>query len=216
MERVLTTEVRRALAAFIAVTVGAMALVGLVEVGVAVIVAAVVSVALGAAAASLLTSRRGHRRSGIAVASRVARHGLLAVGVVLALAGSSSLFGRPGPLVATAALLAWWRLAARPRPPAHPARGEVLRVLDRGANRPVPEDVETAVRALDGPSLGRVWRACRPEGRVTGVPVRVQAELAGIREIVLDELERRDPDAFASWLARGATDDPPVPFDELS
>lgn len=73
---------------------------------------------------------------------------------------------------------------------------------------PMVGDVENLVRALDAPSLARAWAASRAKG-ITEGSVQDQMDLARLRQVLLDECERRDPVAFASWLERGAPDGPP-------
>lgn len=114
-------------------------------------------------------------------------------------------------------------------------RGAVDTVEQRGA-RP---DVDDFVRSVGGAPLARVWTATRDggtaeaqvlvrsfdnaalarawsESRTAGEPSEParRAELAAIRGMLLDEVERRDPAAFSAWLARGAPDAPPVPTPE--
>jgi hypothetical protein len=76
--------------------------------------------------------------------------------------------------------------------------------LEGGAAR-----VEALARSLDDGSLARAWAECRAAGEPADAAQKL--ELAMIRGALLDELERRDPVAFASWLARGAPDGPPLP-----
>lgn len=79
----------------------------------------------------------------------------------------------------------------------------------RTANRDGgPARAQVLVRSFDNPALARAWSESRAAGEPSE-PAR-RAELAAIRGMLLDEVERRDPAGFSSWLARGAPDDPPV------
>jgi hypothetical protein len=54
--------------------------------------------------------------------------------------------------------------------------------------------------------LGRAWVRSSAALSSTRDPV-ARARLVSRRQQALDELERRDPDGFARWLAAGATID---------
>lgn len=88
--------------------------------------------------------------------------------------------------------------------------GELVLWLRPGAR--IVGDAETLVRALDTASLARAWAACRAKG-IPEASIQEQMELARLRQLLLDEFERRDPVAFAAWLKRGAPDEPPLPVD---
>lgn len=129
---------------------------------------------------------------------------------------------------AALALVGWWALPRRRRPLAAaeaPGGGgpegdgkreeevvaslsgtplALLRAAWRGESDGAAEAV---VRSFDRVALARAWAQCRAMGDPD--PARA-AEIVAIRGVILDEIEHRDPQAFESWLARGAADDPPV------
>ena len=199
----------------LALTGGALAAVGGVSIGVAglvsVVLAAVVTGCLGA----------GLHREGAGEQSRQAavdvgwRTAVVTVGVLLVLSGSAVLAGGAVTALlagcALATVLLRWAVRSRrgqqaparasaPRPSAAREPDETATVLPL-----VPAD-GSWVRVLSVPALGREWVRTSAALARTQAPAARQ-ELVLRRQQALDELERRDPQGFARWLAAGATVD---------
>ena len=180
-------------AALLVLAGGALAAVGGITLGfsglVAVVFAAVLVACIGA----------GLGREGGSSREAVLRTGVGTVAVLLVLTGSVVVAG--GVLTALLAgcvagvLLGRWavRSARHRRAPAAPV------VPLYGADG-------SWARALTVPELGQEWlRSSAALARTSGASAR--QELVRRRQEALDELERRDPDGFARWLAGGATVD---------
>jgi hypothetical protein len=181
---------------------------------VATTVAGAVAAALAAGAAR--ESSRGSRPAVVDAAWKSAAGtvvGLLLVSGLVVLAGGVVATLVTG-LALAGALGLWLRarhrpgaaarhrpVAGRPRPAAAPP-APLSSVRGGGSERGL-----LPVSVLPTPVLGREWLhstaalAGRLEPRVRQLIVRR-------REEALDELERRDPDGFARWLAAGPSTDP--------
>ena len=197
------------------VGMGALGLVGglslrgpsLVAVGLAGTLAACV------AAGVVRESSRNDRRSMIEAAVQAAG---CTVGVLLVLAGIAALAGSGVAVLAVGVALAGGlvRAALRARstaPPRTPSpTGDPVRELPARPSEPsalLPADpgsdgVPAPVWTLTTPALGHEWLTTTAAlaGRLD--PAARQS-LVGRRGETLDELERRDPDGFARWLADG-------------
>jgi len=182
----------------------------------------VASMVAGAVAAALAAgvareSSRGSRAAVVDAAWKAAAGtvvGLLLVSGLVVLAG-----GVVATLVtglALAGALGLWLLRGRHRPGAAAGHRPVAGRPRPAAAPPAPlssvrgsgsERGLLPVSVLPTPVLGREWLhstaalAGRLEPRVRQLIVRR-------REEALDELERRDPDGFARWLAAGPSTDP--------
>jgi hypothetical protein len=185
---------------------------GLVAVGLAGTLAA--CAAAGIARESKGSTRRSVFEAAVQAAAWTA-------GALLVLSGITTLAGGGVAALVVGTLLAAWlvRAALRARhagpstPPVgtSPAPYEVLLRLAQPevpAERRAPFVGSAAllppVATLDTATLGQEWLTTTVAlaGRLT--PATRQS-LVGRREEVLDELERRDPDGFARWLAAGPT-----------
>jgi hypothetical protein len=148
------------------------------------------------------------------------------VGALLVLSGTAALAGGVVAAlvagVAGSAGLAYWLLhaagtarAARearaledtPRPWPVPPSGSLPGSAPRGA-MPTRTDVAGAARvlppvsALPTDALGREW--LRTSAALAGrLEPAARSSIVRRRQAALDELERRDPDGFARWLAAG-------------
>jgi hypothetical protein len=183
---------------------------GLVAVGLAGMLAAC------AAAGIARESSRPDRRSTIEAAVQAAG---CAVGGLLALAGIATLAGAVVAVLVGGVALAGWlvRLVLRDRssgqraaaPSVPPATGEPVAGLparppDRPDRTVFPPSggLPAPVWTLTTHALGQEWLSTTAAlaGRLE--PTARQS-LVGRRAETLDELERRDPDGFARWLAVG-------------
>lgn len=185
---------------------------GLVAVGLAATLTAC------AAAGIARESSRNDRRSTIEAAVQAAG---CTVGGLLVLAGIAALAGGGVAVLTGGAALAGWlvRAALRDRPtgPAAAAPSQLPSPTgDRMPSLPTPPPVLTGrtvseprsnglpapVWTLTTPALGQEWliTTAALAGRLEPA---VRQWLVGRREETLDELERRDPDGFARWLAVG-------------
>ena len=194
---------------------GALAVVGGVALGGPGLVGVCLAATLAACtAAGIVREAPAHSR-GSAVEAAVWAAGWTA-GVVLVVAGVSTVAGGAVATLAVVAavsvvvLVRWARVkrtanrtpGGRSRPPA----GEVLQLPvgphpvtsgePTGERRPVP------VASLSTRALGDEWvrTTAALAGRLTPA---VRTSLVRRREEVLDELESRDPEGFARWLAAG-------------
>ena len=183
-------------------TGGALAAVGGVSIG----VPGVVSVVLAAVVAGCLGA--GVAREGAGPHSRQAsvdlawRTAVVTVAVLLVLSGCTVLAGGAVTALlagcALAVVLARWALRSRRQ---RSGAAPVATVL------PMAPAADGAwVRTLTVPALGREWVRTSAALARTQAPVARQA-LVLRRQQALDELERRDPEGFARWLAAGATVD---------
>ncbi len=81
----------------------------------------------------------------------------------------------------------------------------------RGAGRQV--SVRSTVPGLDDAELCLVWRRSHEELQRTPAGGPALRQLAEVRQLLLDELEKRDPAGFRRWLGSGAlTGEDPRPF----
>ena len=184
-------------AALLVLAGGALAAVGGITLGfsglVAVVFAAVLVACIGA---GLGRAACGSARKA------VQRTGMCTLAVLFELTGSVVVAG--GVLTALLAgcvagvLLGRWavRSARHRRAPMAPAAPVV----------PLYGADGSWARALTVPELGQEWlRSSAALARTSGASA--WQELVRRRQEALDELERRDPDGFARWLAGGATVD---------
>lgn len=178
---------------------------GLVAVGLAATLAACT------AAGIARESTRPTRRSTI----EAAVHGAAwTVGALLVLSGVAALASPAVAVVLVGAVLGAWliravmrsRSAGKAAPPAAPAGAEAphhpAHAPDLGRTAPVP--LPLPVWTLTTPALGQEWLTTTVllAGRLDPT---ARHSVVGRREEALDELERRDPDGFAQWLAAGTT-----------
>jgi hypothetical protein len=182
---------------------------GLVAVGLAAALAACT------AAGIARESSRNDRRTTIEAAVQASAW---TVGVLLVLSGIAALAGGGVAALVVGAALAGWlvRAALRSRPARPAAPAPPVASSPGGAGvlfLPVPPaeipgfsaDPHSASRpvwTLPTPALGQDWldTTAALAGRLDPA---ARASLVNRREEVLDELERRDPDGFAQWLAVG-------------
>lgn len=189
----------RSVLALLVLVGGALAAVGGVSLGlpglIAVALAAGVAGCLGAGIARD-AAVRDPRQAAVDAAWRSA---VATVAVLLVLSGSVVVAGGAMALLLAAigvlAVLARWGLRS-------------LRADRRAAPAAVVPLVadDGWVRELSVPGLGREWVRTSEALPRTGDPVARQL-LVRRRQEALDELERRDPEGFARWLAAGATVD---------
>jgi hypothetical protein len=128
-------------------------------------------------------------------------------GVVLVVAGVSMVAGGAVAAIVVLAALAVvalrWARSQRRRTTVAPARGEVRRLpLGPAPALPVGDRRTQPVSALSTRALGDEWMhtTAALAGRLSPA---TRAALARRREETLDELELRDPEGFARWLAAG-------------
>ena len=132
------------------------------------------------------------------------RAGAWTVGGLLVVCGASAIAGAgAGVLVVlfgAGALLARWLL--RRRVGALPA-GDVVPLFGREAEGSAGAEWPAGLSVAE---LGRAW--VRSSAALAGTrDPGVRERLVARRQQALDELERRDPEGFARWLADGATID---------
>jgi hypothetical protein len=199
---------RRTARAFLAVALLALAAVGalaIVEAGVPPAVLAVAAAGLLVAVVTTMTTPG--RRPGTPI---VARRVGLGVALLLALVGAVEVSGGTGLVLVAAGALAWSALAPGGRGTAR----RVLGLVSKGEHvwarleRQARAGVGTAylrleLRALADPVLLDVWSAGR-RPVLQRLPASVLLGVATLRELVLDELEARDPVGFHAWLDAGA------------
>ena len=136
------------------------------------------------------------------------RTGAWTVGGLLAVCGASAIAGAgAGVLVVLlggGAWLARWLL--RRRAAAVPA-ADVVPLFGRdGEGRDAGGAAAEWPAGLSVAELGRAWVRSSAALAATGDPA-ARERLVARRQQALDELERRDPEGFARWLADGATID---------
>ncbi|WIX98592.1 hypothetical protein QRX60_31575 [Amycolatopsis mongoliensis] len=101
-------------------------------------------------------------------------------------------------ILAVLAAVGWWA-AKRVRSPGPRGRRSV--------------SIRSALPDADVAELCLVWRRSHEELRRTPDDDPARAQLAVVRQLLLDELERRDPAGFARWLENGAlAGSDPLPF----
>ena len=166
-----------------------------------------------AAAAGILvvavsSTVRMSRSRGWTVVRRALADALLAVVFTLALQGWVG-FAGPLPSAGTVVLLAAssppavWLLRRLHR---HGPAGAGARRIERGvrdeAPTPMPSMRPRDVASMSTADIGASWRRTARELPRTREPHR-RAQLAELRRLYLDELERRDHAGFRSWLNAG-------------
>ena len=159
----------------------------------------------GCTAAGIAREAPGHRRGAVLEAAVWAA--CCTAGVVLVVAGVSTVAGGAvAALVVLAALavvaVRWARIQRR-RTPATAERGEVRRMpAGPSPALPVGDRRMRPVAALSTRALGDEW--VRTTAALAGsLSPAARAALVRRREETLDELELRDPEGFAKWLAAG-------------
>ncbi|SOC47394.1 hypothetical protein SAMN05660748_0793 [Blastococcus aggregatus] len=180
----------------------ALAVVGALALRIPGLVALMVAAALvGATTAGMVSEAPGARR-GAALDAGVRAAGWTA-GALLVLAGLSALAGAlvavlVGAVVAGAVVgVRLRRSGAQQGRTQRPAPVRPLPVRTDGPTLLMPP-----VGGLSTRALGDEWLRSTVLLTARLDPV-VRRALVGRREMVLDELERRDPDGFARWLADG-------------
>lgn len=167
----------------------------------------VLGVGLGGALAVALVAAwvEPARRPNVKV---LGRRMVLAAWCYLAVIGGAVVSGAGGVLVG-AAMAACWVGCARSR--SGRAGGDLwqrveMRADDRAGG---PASLRAFLRNLDDEALLRIWESSRlAMGHAE--PSRRALQVARVREHLLDEVERRDPDAFHAWLDTGARTDWPA------
>jgi hypothetical protein len=190
---------------------GALGVIGGLALGGPGLVGVGLAAALAGCTAAGIAREAPDRPRGSALEAAVWAAGWTA-GAVLVVAGVSTV---AGGAVATAFVLAAlsigalrWGRRQRPRSAASGGRGgsaEVLRLpVGPAQAAPAGDHRMRPVTALTTRALGEEWlrTTAALAGRLSPV---ARASLVGRREEALDELERRDPDGFARWLAAGPT-----------
>jgi hypothetical protein len=69
-------------------------------------------------------------------------------------------------------------------------------------------DTVRRLSELEVPVLCAIWEDLRSARVANGRPRPQEEQLRELRQRVLDELERRDPQGFSRWLSSGAVDSP--------
>ncbi|MGX5657715.1 hypothetical protein ACWKWC_23280, partial [Geodermatophilus nigrescens] len=154
------------------------------------------------------------------------RTGVATIGVLLFLSGTAALGGPvltvlAGAVLAVGGLGLWLLHAGRPPrrnavpappPPGGPAPAPGPRPVGaRPAEAHATVTFSPPVATLSTAALGREWLSTS-----TALGGRLEAatrqSVVRRREEVLDELERRDPEGFARWLADGALGSDPAGY----
>jgi hypothetical protein len=180
----------RILLGFGAVVGGALAVVG----GLALRPTGLVAVGLAAVVATCLAAgvARESRSAQPAVVEAAWRAGVATVAVLLILSGTAVLGGAVLTLLVAGAAAAVWIVLVAVR-------------SSRAASRPAAPGQRSTfplppVSSLSTGDLGREW--VRTTTALAGLlDARTRAAIVVRRQQTLDELERRDPDGFARWLA---------------
>jgi hypothetical protein len=196
---------------------GALAVVGTLAVGGPGLVGIGLGAALAACTAAGIVREAPASMRGSALEAAVRAAGAVAGGL-LVVAGLATVAGGVAAALAVVAVLVVVvvRVLRKPRPTASSAAatthrrtpvGEVLGLPpSRPAARPgpVPAVGLRPVATLTTRAIGDEW--LRTTAALSGrLPSAARAALVLRREEILDELERRDPDGFAVWLAAGPT-----------
>jgi hypothetical protein len=137
--------------------------------------------------------------------------GAVTVGGWLALTGLVAVLGPASGAVILALLLAaialtWRRLHRQLHRRLGPQRGLALpgrSPARRGVSRVSPRALPSAPEALATPQLCLAWQESYL-ALLTLPPGPARSQIVRVRERLLDELERRDPDGFTRWLDAGA------------
>jgi hypothetical protein len=101
----------------------------------------------------------------------------------------------------------WWQVRRRARPRRTPRPPVTSHVGPEVADSP------RSPTSLTMPQLCALWRKSRAGLRFATSPEAL-VEVVMAREVLLDELERREPEAMAEWLDAGAVE-PEGPSDYL-
>ncbi|MCZ2817617.1 hypothetical protein [Modestobacter sp. VKM Ac-2984] len=178
---------------------GALAAIGGVSLGLPGLIAVALAAAVAACLGAGIARDAAVRDPGQAALDAAWRSAVATVAVLLLLSGCAVVAGGAITvlLVAIGLLAVLVRWAVRS-----------VRADRRGAPAvvlPLTTD-DGWVRALSVPALGREWVRTSAALAETREPVARQ-QLVHRRQEALDELERRDPEGFARWLAAGATVD---------
>ncbi|MCZ2803962.1 hypothetical protein O2W18_02465 [Modestobacter sp. VKM Ac-2983] len=178
---------------------GALAAIGGVSLGLPGLIAVALAASVAACLAAGVARDAATRDPGQAAVDAAWRSAVATVAVLLVLSGCAVVAGGAITvlLVAAGLLAVLIRWAVRS-----------LRADRRDASAvvlPLRTD-DGWVRALSVPALGREWVRTSAALAQTREPVARQ-QLVHRRQEALDELERRDPEGFARWLAAGATVD---------
>ncbi len=166
--------------------IGALAALGLITAGFAVLLPGLVAAIVGAVVACSLARQRGAGPSKTWLAGF--GWGTGAGAGVLAIAGLVVVIG-PGMVPAAAALgvpLVW----SHRRPPA--ARPAV----------PEPEDDAAPLRGLSNLQLSRAWQTSYSQLAAAHDAASLN-RVCAVRRQQLDEIERRDPTGFHRWISSG-------------
>jgi hypothetical protein len=167
-------------------TACALAVLGLITAGSAVVVPVLVTPVAGALVAGALARHRGESRSRT-VAAGAFGAGAGALGV-LAVAGLVTVIGMAAvPVAAALGGLLVWLHRGSPRRPDRPR---------------ATATAEAPLRSLSNTQLARAWQASYADltaAHDSGTLERVCA----VRKQQLDEIERRDPTGFHRWISSG-------------
>jgi hypothetical protein len=188
---------------------GALAVVGGLALGGPGLVGVGLAAALAGCTAAGIAREAPARSRGSVLEAAVCAAGWTA-GVILLVAGISTVAGGAVAAVVVLAVMSvvalrWGR---RQRAQTAPAAGQVVRLPVGPAPSGFPVGSRMLpVTALSTRALGEEW--LRTTAALAGrLSPAARASLVGRREEALDELELRDPDGFARWLAAGPGNDP--------
>jgi hypothetical protein len=131
------------------------------------------------------------------------------VGALLVVSGSAALLGGPITVALIAVTVLAWLLRSGRRSD-HGARAarRARREQPQAAHLSVVPELpdEGPVSGLSTLALGREWLRTSA-ALASGLDAAARRAIVERREATLDELERRDPDGFARWLAMGPEPD---------
>ncbi len=170
--------------------------------------AATLSAAAGLLVIAVSSAVRLARSSWLVALPRGLGDALLAVVITLALQGWVAFTGALATagalllLVGSSPPVVWWlRRRHGHAPPTARAQRQDRAVRDE-APSPVPSLRPRDVAAMTTADIGAAWRRTTRELPRIREPRR-RAQLAELRRLYLDELERRDHHGFRSWLNAG-------------
>lgn len=201
----LRTVLTRSVLGLLVLFGGALAAVGGVSLGLPGLLAVALAASVAACLGAGIARDAAPRDPGQAAVDAAWRSGVGTVAVLLVLSGCAVVAGGAITvlLVGAGLLAVLVRWAVRSVRADRRATAAVVLPL-------TPDD--GWVRALSVPALGREWVRTSAALAQTREPVARQ-QLVHRRQEALDELERRDPEGFARWLAAGATvDSDPAEF----
>ena len=167
-------------------TACALAVLGLISAGSAVVVPVLVTPVAGGLVAWALVRHRGEGRSRtVAAVARGAAAGVLGV---LGVAGLVTVIGMAAVPVAA-------------------ALGGLLALLHRGSPRRcarghVAATVEAPLSSLSNTQLARAWQSSYADLTAAHDPITL-GRVCTVRKQQLDEIERRDPTGFHRWISSG-------------